>query len=52
MRKFWFATAVSIPVMLVAYPELPWLYLPNLFVADVSESLIWLLFALSGADGG
>jgi Cu+-exporting ATPase len=34
--------------MLVAYPELPWLYLPNLFVAEASEALIRLLFILSG----
>lgn len=47
MRKFWFAAAIAIPVMLVAYPELPWLYLPNLFVDEASESLIRLLFALS-----
>ncbi|HEX6303243.1 MAG TPA: YHS domain-containing protein, partial [Anaerolineales bacterium] len=48
MRKFWFAAAVSLPVMLVAYPELPWLYLPNMFVAEASETLIRLLFILSG----
>lgn len=48
MRKFWFATLVSIPVLLVAYPELPWLYLPNLFTSEVSEGLIRGLFALSG----
>ncbi len=48
MRKFWFAAAISIPVMLVAYPELPWLYLPNLFLDNVSESLIWWLFLISG----
>jgi Cu+-exporting ATPase len=48
MRKFWFAAAIGIPVMLVAYPELPWLYLPNLFVKNVSESLVWWLFVLSG----
>ncbi len=48
MRKFWFAAAVSIPVMLVAYPELPWLYLPNLFLEEVSERLVWWLFFLSG----
>ncbi len=48
MRKFWFAAAVSIPVMLVAYPELPWLYLPNLFLENVSERLVWWLFLLSG----
>lgn len=48
MRKFWFAAIISIPVMLVAYPELPWLYLPNLFVGEASEELIRLLFILSG----
>ena len=48
MRKFWFAAAVSIPVMLIAYPELPWFYLPNLFVREASESLIRWLFILSG----
>lgn len=48
IRKFWFAAAISIPVMLVAYPELPWFYLPNLFVVEASESLILWLFALSG----
>ncbi|MBW7883020.1 MAG: copper-translocating P-type ATPase [Caldilineaceae bacterium] len=48
LRKFWFAVAVAVPVMLVAYPELPWLYLPNLFVENVSEDLIWWLFLLSG----
>lgn len=47
MRKFWFATAIAIPVMLVAYPELPWLYLPNLFVSEASEALIRWLFILS-----
>jgi Cu+-exporting ATPase len=48
MKKFWFAVAVSIPVMLVAYPELPWFYLPNLFVREASESLTRWLFILSG----
>ncbi len=48
MRKFWFAAAIGVPVMLVAYPELPWLYLPNLFVKNSSESLIWWLFLISG----
>ncbi len=47
MRKFWFALAVAIPVMLVAYPELPWLYLPNLFITQASEELIRSLFILS-----
>lgn len=48
MRRFWFAAAIAVPVMLVAYPELPWLYLPNLFVAETSESLIRGLFIVSG----
>lgn len=48
MRKFWFAAAVAVPVMLVGYPELPWLYLPNLFSDAVSERTVWMLFALSG----
>ena len=48
MRKFWFAAIISIPVMLVAYPELPWFYLPNLFLQNVSEAFIRLLFILSG----
>lgn len=47
MKKFWFAAIISIPVMLVAYPELPWLYLPNLFVGEASEALIRWLFILS-----
>lgn len=49
MRKFWFAAAVSIPTLLVAYPEIPWLYLPNLFADAVPESVIRGLWALSGA---
>ncbi|MCQ3972069.1 MAG: heavy metal translocating P-type ATPase [Anaerolineae bacterium] len=48
MRKFWFALAVGVPVMLVAYPEIPWLYLPYLFTPRVSESVVWWLFLLSG----
>lgn len=47
MKKFWFAVAVSIPVMLVAYPELPWFYLPNLFLKQVPEALARWLFILS-----
>jgi Cu+-exporting ATPase len=47
VRKFWFAAVIGIPVMLVAYPELPWLYLPNLFVAEASMALIRWLFVLS-----
>lgn len=48
IRKFWFALAVSVPVLLVAYPEIPWMYVPNLFTNQVSENLIRLLFILSG----
>lgn len=48
MHKFWFAAAISIPVMLVAYPEIPWLYLPNLFLGQTSERVVWLLFVVSG----
>lgn len=48
VRKFWFAAAISIPVMLVAYPEVPWLYLPNLFIRETSENLIRWLYILSG----
>lgn len=48
MRKFWFATVISLPVILVAYPNLPWLYLPSLFMAEVPERVIRLLFILSG----
>ena len=47
MRKFAFAAIVSIPTVLVAYPEVPWLYLPNLFVAEPTQTLIRWLFALS-----
>lgn len=48
VRKFWFAAAISIPVMLVAYPEIPWLYLPNLFVREASQQLVNWLYILSG----
>ena len=48
VRKFWFAAAISIPVMLVAYPEVPWLYLPNLFVQEASQTLVRRLYVLSG----
>jgi Cu+-exporting ATPase len=48
MRKFWFAAAISIPTMLVAYPEIEWLYAPYLFAPDISEGTIRLLFLLSG----
>lgn len=48
MHKFWFALAIGIPVMLVAYPELPWLYLPSLLGWQVTEEMVWWLFALSG----
>lgn len=49
LRKFWFAAGVSVPVMLVAYPELRWFYLPYLFMESVSGGTIRLLFGLSGA---
>ena len=48
MRKFWVAAIVSVPVLLVAYPELPWLYLPYVFTPEVSETLVRTLFLLSG----
>jgi len=48
MRKFWFAAAVAVPVMLIGYPEAPWIYLPYLFTDSVSERVIRALFALSG----
>lgn len=48
VRKFWFAAIISVPVILVAYPEIRWLYLPYLFVEEVSEELIRGLFILSG----
>lgn len=47
LSKFWFAAAISIPVMLVAYPELPWLYLPNLFIRELSDDLVRWLYAVS-----
>jgi len=47
MRKFWLAAFVSVPILLLAYPELPWLYLPNLF-GGVSEGIVRYLFMLSG----
>ena len=48
MRKFWFAAAVSIPVILVAYPNLSWLYAPGWILPEVPESLARWLFILSG----
>ena len=48
MRRFWVAAVIAVPVMLVAYPELSWLYLPHLFTPSVSERTVWLLFAASG----
>ena len=48
LRKFWFAAIVSIPVILVAYPEIRWLYAPYLFTTDASEETVRLLFVLSG----
>lgn len=48
MRKFWFAAIISIPVILVAYPNLTWIYAPAWFLPEVSEGLVRLLFVLSG----
>ncbi len=48
MRKFWLAAAIAVPVMLVGYPSVRWLYLPYLFTGNVSEGLIRTLFILSG----
>jgi len=48
MRKFWVAAVIAVPVMLVAYPELSWFYLPYVFASAVSERTEWLLFAASG----
>lgn len=48
MAKFWFATMVSVPTLLVAYPNVPFLYAPYLFSSPVSEGVIWWLWALSG----
>src|SRR3990172_3775912 len=47
-RKFWFAAAVSIPVLLVAYPDLSWLYAPGWVLSEVPETLVRWLFILSG----
>ena len=49
MRKFWFAAAISVPTVLVAYPDIRWLYLSYLFAPGISRSTIHLLFLLSGA---
>jgi P-type Cu+ transporter len=48
MARFWFALAISIPVLFVAYPEIRWLYLPYLFRAAIADNTIRLLFILSG----
>lgn len=48
MRKFQVAAAISIPVLLVAYPGIRWFYLPYLFLPSVSETLIRWLWILSG----
>lgn len=48
MAKFWFAAAVSVPTVLVAYPNVSWLYAPYLFSSAISEGVIWLLWVLSG----
>lgn len=48
MAKFWFATIISIPTLLVAYPNIRYLYVPYLFTGTVSEGMIRLLWILSG----
>ncbi|MDX2004190.1 MAG: heavy metal translocating P-type ATPase [Meiothermus sp.] len=48
MAKFWLAAAVSVPTLLVAYPNLPFLYAPYLFANPVAEGVVWWLWALSG----
>ncbi|MGE0158722.1 MAG: heavy metal translocating P-type ATPase [Gemmatimonadales bacterium] len=49
MRKFWFAAAISVPVVLVAYPNVPWIYAPYLVTDTVSDGVIRSLFILSAA---
>ncbi|MBW6456438.1 MAG: copper-translocating P-type ATPase [Trueperaceae bacterium] len=48
MGKFWFAAAISLLVLPVSFPELPWLYLPHLWTAEPSMALIRGLWAASG----
>ncbi|MCL6526364.1 MAG: heavy metal translocating P-type ATPase [Thermaceae bacterium] len=48
MAKFWFATAVSIPTILVAYPNLSWLYAPYLVSPEVPETAVRWLWIISG----
>ena len=48
MGKFWFAALISVLILPVAFPELPWMYLPYLFDADPSAGLIRALWAASG----
>jgi len=48
MAKFWFATIISIPTLLVAYPNIRYLYVPYLFTGTVSEGMIRLFWILSG----
>jgi len=48
MGKFWFAAVISIPTLLVAYPNVRFLYAPYLFSGQVSEGLIRLLWIISG----
>lgn len=49
MAKFWFAAVISIPTILVAYPNITYLYAPYLLTDAVSEGIIRLLWLLSGA---
>jgi P-type Cu+ transporter len=48
MARFWFAATVSLLILPVAFPELPWLYAPYLFDPDPPMALIRLLWGISG----
>jgi Cu+-exporting ATPase len=48
MARFWFAAGASLLILPVAFPELPWLYVPYLFDA---EPPMWLVRTLWGASG-
>jgi Cu+-exporting ATPase len=48
MRRFLFAASVSVPVLLLSYPEIRWMYAPAWFVPRVGEGLMRALFSASG----
>jgi Cu+-exporting ATPase len=48
MRKFWYAAASSVLILLVAFPEIRWLYAPNLFWIEPSAAIVRGLWAASG----